>query len=133
MDTICTVFHRTVPPTVALWHTNHEQAVSVWCAPCSSSSSSCHQTCVLHLSTHLFAISLKLLRSSNEQGSARRVHCIMCAVFSVAIPHSHVASPSKYPHFCLITTLNTMLLLIIHYSNLIFSIMIHSIARNKFI
>ena len=28
---------RTVPPTVALWHTNHEQAVSVWC----NSSSSC--------------------------------------------------------------------------------------------
>ena len=24
---------RTVPPTVALWHTNHEQAVSVWCNP----------------------------------------------------------------------------------------------------
>ena len=24
-------FPRTVPPTVALWHTNHEQAVSVWC------------------------------------------------------------------------------------------------------
>ena len=23
---------RTVPPTVALWHTNHEQAVSVWCS-----------------------------------------------------------------------------------------------------
>ena len=56
----------------------------------SSSSSSCHQTCVLHLSTHFFDISLKLFRSSNEQGSAIRVHCIMCAVFSVARPHSHV-------------------------------------------
>ena len=33
VDTICTVFPRTVPPTVALWHTNHEQAVSVWCSP----------------------------------------------------------------------------------------------------
>ena len=22
---------HSVPPTVALWHTNHEQAVSVWC------------------------------------------------------------------------------------------------------
>ena len=65
-----------------------------------SSSSSCHQTCVFHLSTQFFAISLKLFRSSNEQGSARRVHCIMCEVFSVAWPHSHVASPSKYPHFC---------------------------------
>ena len=26
------------PPTVALWHTNHEQAVSVWCILDSSSS-----------------------------------------------------------------------------------------------
>ena len=23
---------HSVPPTVALWHTNHEQAVSVWCS-----------------------------------------------------------------------------------------------------
>ena len=28
MDTICTVFPRQSP---RLWHTNHEQAVSVWC------------------------------------------------------------------------------------------------------
>ena len=49
-----------------------------------SSSSSCHQTSVFHLSTHFFAVSLNLLRSSNEQGCTRRVHCIMCAVFSVA-------------------------------------------------
>ena len=42
-----------------------------------------------------------MIRSSNEQGSARRVHCIMCAVFSDARPHSHGASPSKYPYFCL--------------------------------
>ena len=71
------------------------------CIHQSSSSSLCHQTCVFRLSTHVFAISLKLLRSSNEQGSAKRVHCIMCTVLSVARPHSHVASPSKYPHFCL--------------------------------
>ena len=71
-----------------------------------ASSSSCHQTFVFHFSTHFFAISLKLLRSSNEQGSARRVHCIMCAVFSVARPHSHVASPSKYPHVCLCSLLH---------------------------
>ena len=58
------------------------------------SSSSCHQTSVFHLSTHFFAVSLNLLRSSNEQGCSRRVHCIMCAVFSVARPHSQVASPS---------------------------------------
>ena len=73
---------------------------------CIPSSLSCHQTCVFHLSTHFFAISLKLLRSSNEQGSARRVHCIMCEVFSVARPHSHVASPSKYSHFCLCSLLH---------------------------
>ena len=47
-----------------------------------------------HLSTHFFVVSLNLLRSSNEQGCARRVHCIMCAVFSVARPHSQVVSPS---------------------------------------
>ena len=58
------------------------------------SSSSCHQTSVVHLSTHFFAVSLNLLRSSNEQGCSRRVHCIMCAVFSVARPHSQVVSPS---------------------------------------
>ena len=34
------------------------------------SSPSCHQTCVFHLSTHFFAISLKLLRPYNEQGRA---------------------------------------------------------------
>ena len=39
-----------------------------------SSSSSCHQTCVFHFSRHFFAISLKPLRSSNEQGRSRRVH-----------------------------------------------------------
>ena len=60
-------------------------------------SSSCHQSCAFHLSAHFFAISLKLLRSSNEQGSARRVHCFMCAVFSFARPHSHVGYFSKYP------------------------------------
>ena len=70
-----------------------------------SSSSLYHQTCVFHLSRHFFAILLKRLRSSNEQGRARRVHCIMC-VFSVAILHSDVASPSKYPHFCLCSLLN---------------------------
>ena len=63
---------------------------STWCR----SSFSCHQTSVFHLSTHFFAVSLNLLRSSNEQGCSRRVHCIMCAVFSVARPHSQVVSPS---------------------------------------
>ena len=78
-------------------HTKHSTIVS---------SSSCHQTCVFHLSTHFFAVSLKLLMSSNEQGRARRVHCIMCAVVYVAILHSHVASPSKYPNFCLCSLLH---------------------------
>ena len=59
-----------------------------------SSSSSCHQASVFHLSTHFFAVSLNLLRSSNEQGWSRMVHCFMCAVFSVARPHSQVVSPS---------------------------------------
>ena len=55
-----------------------------------AASSSCHQTSVFHLSTHFFAVSLNLLKSSNEQCCARRVHCIMCAVFSVARPPSQV-------------------------------------------
>ena len=75
--------------------------------PLLPSSSSCHQTGIIHLSTHLFYLSLKLLRSSNdEQGRARRVNFIMCAVFSVARPHSNVTSPSKYPHFCLCALLH---------------------------
>ena len=73
-------------------------------------SSSCHQTCVFHLSTHFFAISLKLLRSSNEQGCARMVYCITCGVFSVARPLSHVVSPSKSPHFCLCSLLHVNLI-----------------------
>ena len=58
------------------------------------SSSSCHPTSVFHLSTQLFVVSLNLLRSSDEQGCARMVHCIMCAVFSVARVHSQVVPPS---------------------------------------
>ena len=68
--------------------------VFAWTKQTCTSSSSCHQTSVFHLSTHFFAVSLNLLRSSNEQGCTRRVHCIMCAVFSVARPHSQVVSPS---------------------------------------
>ena len=68
--------------------------------------SSCHQISVFHLSTHFFAILLNLLRSSNEQGCARRVHCIMCAVFSVARPHLQVVSPSYYRHLCLCSLLH---------------------------
>ena len=80
--------------------------VSTIINPLLNSSSSCHQMCIFHLSTHFFAISWKLLRSSNEQGRDRRVHCIMCAVFSVVRPHSHVAPPSKYHHFCLCSLLH---------------------------
>ena len=65
-----------------------------YCGMGFGTSSSCHQTSVFHLSTHFFAVSLNLLRSSNEQGCSRRVHYIMCAVFSVARPHSQVVSPS---------------------------------------
>ena len=45
------------------------------------SSSSCHQTSVLHLSTHFFAVSLNLLRSSNEQGCA----CCCCVVVDLPL------------------------------------------------
>ena len=70
------------------------------------SSSSCHQTSVLHLSIHFFVVSLNLLMSFNEQGCASRVYCIMCAVFSVARPHSQVVSPSKYRHIFLCSLLH---------------------------
>ena len=72
-----------------------------WYGVCDVVVLSGHQTNVFHLSRHFFAILLKLLRSSNKQGRARRVHCIIYAVCSVARPHSHVAFPSKYPHFCM--------------------------------
>ena len=65
----------------------------------SPSLSSCHQTAVFHFSTQDFAVSLNFERPSKVHGRARRVHCSMCAVFSVARPHSHVVSPSKYFHF----------------------------------
>ena len=62
-----------------------------------SSSSSCHKTCVFHLSTHLFAISLiKLFGYSNEQSRARRVHCIMCVFVNIARPQN------KSSNLCLI-------------------------------
>ena len=83
-------------PGMPIFLLNTPSSVDLVCAIFSSyaSSSSCHQTSVFHVSTHFFAVSLNLLRSSNEQGCARRVHCIMSAVFSVARPHSRVVSPS---------------------------------------
>ena len=58
------------------------------------SSSSCHQTAVFHLFTQDFAVSLKFERSSKVRGRARRVHCSMCAVFSVARPHCCCCLPT---------------------------------------
>ena len=49
-----------------------------------SSSSSCHQTCVFHVSTHFFAISLKLLRSG--QGRAEQEGCIASCVRYFLLP-----------------------------------------------
>ena len=43
-------------------------------------SSSCHQTCVFHLSAHFFTISLKPLRSSKEQDRAGVLHHV-CGMF----------------------------------------------------
>ena len=79
----CCMFVSCVHPVAVL-----NAAFCMTCSVIPSSSSSCHQTSVFHLSTHFFAVSLNLLRSSNEQDCTRRVHCIMCAVFSVARPHS---------------------------------------------
>ena len=66
----------------------------------------CHHQRVIKLVFSIFPRISLLLRSSNEQGCARRVHCIMCAVFSVARPHSQVVSPSLYRHFCLCSLLH---------------------------
>ena len=50
-----------------------------------------YSRCIVHIFvTHFFAVLLNLLRSSNEQGCARRV----CAVFSAARLQSQVVSPS---------------------------------------
>ena len=64
-----------------------------------------HQTIFFHRSVHAWAVSLNSRRSSKVQGRARRVHCNMWDVFSVARPHSHVVSPLKYPHFFLCSLL----------------------------
>ena len=90
------VIHNIVVPIKYCYHQNNYI----------DSSSSCHQTSVFHLSTHFFAVSLNLLRSSNEHGCSRRVHCIMYVVFSVARPHSQVVSPSWYRHLCLCSLLH---------------------------
>ena len=58
-----------------------------------------HQTVVFLLSTQDFSVSLNFEMSSKVKGRARRVHCSMCAVFSVARPYSPVVSLSKYCHF----------------------------------
>ena len=50
-----------------------------------NSSSMCHQTSVFHLSTHLFAASLNLLRSSNEQGCARRLLSMHTETFDLLV------------------------------------------------
>ena len=75
-----------------------QETISIYGRP-SISSSSCHQTVVFHLSTQDIAVSFNFDRSSKVQGRARRVHCSMCAVFSVGRTHSHVVSPSKYCDF----------------------------------
>ena len=62
-------------PDPTQWQRHHAIQAEASCI--TPASSSCHQTCVFHLSTHFFAISLKLLRSSNEQGSARTQQIIM--------------------------------------------------------
>ena len=72
----------------------------------SISSSSCHRPVVFHLSTQDFAVSLNFKRSFKVQVHTRKVHWSICAVFSVARPHPHVVSPSKYCHFFHCSLLN---------------------------
>ena len=56
------------------------------------------QTSVFHLSTHFFAVSLNLLRSSNEQGCARRVQLhhlcsVLCCQIALTSRISFVVPP----------------------------------------
>ena len=51
-----------------------------------------------HNFTHFFAVSLKVLKSSREQGVLSSGHCSRCSIVCVSVPQSHYGSPVWYPH-----------------------------------
>ena len=50
-----------------------------------------------HNSTHYFAVSLKVLKSSREQGVLSSGHCSRCFIVCVSVPQLHEGSPVWYP------------------------------------
>ena len=51
-----------------------------------------------HNFTHFFAVSLKVLKSSREQGVLSSGHCSRCSIVCVSVPQLHEGSPVWYPH-----------------------------------
>ena len=51
-----------------------------------------------HNSTHFFAVSLKVLKSSRVQGVLSSGHCSRCSIVCVFMPQLHEGSPIWYPH-----------------------------------
>ena len=51
-----------------------------------------------HNFMHFFAVSLKVLKSSPEQGVLSSGHCSRCSIVCVSVPQLHEGSPVWYPH-----------------------------------
>ena len=51
-----------------------------------------------HNFTHFFAVSLKVLKSSREQGVLSSGHCSTCSIVCVSVPQLHEGLPVWYPH-----------------------------------
>ena len=51
-----------------------------------------------HNFTHFFAVSLKVLKSSREQGVLSSGHCSRCPIVCVSVPQLHEELPVWYPH-----------------------------------
>ena len=51
-----------------------------------------------HNFTHFFAVSLKVLKSSREQGVLSSGHCSRCSIVCVSVPQLHEESPVWYLH-----------------------------------
>ena len=59
---------------------------------------SCLQMVVCHNFMHFCAVSLKILKSSREQGVLSSGHCSRCSIVCVSVPQLHEGSPVRYPH-----------------------------------
>ena len=59
---------------------------------------SCLQMVNCHNFTHFCAVSLKMFKSSREQGVLSSGHCGRCSIVCVSVPQLHEGSPVWYPH-----------------------------------